>query len=165
MKTMMRQNTKSDVPFDAAWKPIFECAILEVFEMMAGARLELSPDNMDEPCGEQTAMVGLAGALRGMVTLRCSQSTAAGFASLMLGGTAGSNASTVRDALGELTNMIAGNFKAKISNLADSCVLSVPTVITGEDYSMSTLEPNDGFSIPLSFNSEPIWVTLVTHGS
>jgi len=165
MRATMKQGNKPEVAFDPNWKPIFECAILEVFEMMAGTSLELRTDCTDEPRGEQTAMVGLAGALRGMVTLRCSHAAAAKFASLMLGGSAGSTPSTIRDALGELTNMIAGNFKAKISNLADSCVLSVPTVITGEDYSMSTIEPNDGISTPLNFGEEPIWVTLIAHAS
>lgn len=65
--------------------------------------------------------------------------------------------------LGELCNMIAGKFKAKISNLADPCMLSVPTVITGEEYSMSTLEPVDGLTLALTFNGEPIWVSLIAH--
>jgi chemotaxis protein CheX len=147
MRAMMKQGTKSAVPFDPAWKSIFECAILEVSDMMAGTRLEVNPSCLDEPRGEQTAMVGLAGSLCGMVTFRCSQVAASKFASLMLGGSAGSSQSTIRDALGELCNMIAGNFKAKISNLADSCVLSVPTVITGDDYSMSALEPSEGLSL------------------
>jgi chemotaxis protein CheX len=165
MGAMLKQGAKAEITFDPAWKPIFEQAIVEVFEMMAGTRLDLNPENAEEPRGEQTAMVGLAGSLRGMVTLRCSHGAAAQFASLMLGGSAGSTPSMIRDALGELTNMIAGNFKAKISNLADSCVLSVPTVISGDDYSMSMLEPNEGITTPLLFGTEPIWVTLVTHQS
>lgn len=164
MRTLTRQGMKAVVPFDPNWKSVLECAILEVFEMMAATRLELNPANTDEPRGDQTAMVGLAGALCGMMTIRCSQRVAAKFASQMLDGASTSSPSTIRDALGELCNMIAGNFKAKISNLADSCVLSVPTVITGEDYSMSTLEPNEGLTIALNFDSEPIWVALVTHG-
>jgi CheY-specific phosphatase CheX len=35
--------------------------------------------------------------------------------------------------LGELCNMLAGTFKAKFSSLADRCILSVSTVITGEN--------------------------------
>ena len=151
------------VHFDPNWKSILECAVVEVFEMMAGTRLELNPATDGEPQGEQTAMVGMAGALCGITTLRCSREAAARFASLMLGGDAVSNPSTARDAIGELCNMIAGNFKAKIGNLADSCMLSVPTVITGESYSMETAEPSDGFTIPLTFEGEPVWVSLVVH--
>jgi len=131
--------------------------------MMANVRLEPDPAPTAEPSGEQTAMVGMAGALCGMTTVRCSRATAARLASLMLGGDAASNPSTARDALGEICNMIAGNFKAKVSNLADHCMLSVPTVITGEDYSMETPEPSEGATLAFTFDGEPVWVALIIH--
>ena len=149
------------VAFDATWKTIMECAALEVFELMAGVRPELLATT-EEPAGEQTAMVGMAGALCGMTTLRCSRVTGARFASLMLGDDA-SNPSASRDALGELCNMIAGNFKSKISNLADHCMLSVPTVISGESYSLETAEPTEGISVALKFEGQPLWVSLIIH--
>lgn len=140
-----------------------ECAVIEVFQLMANAQLEANPASTDEPHGEQTAMVGLAGALCGMATLRCSQKTAGKFAASMLGGDAGSNPATVQDALSELCNMIAGNFKAKVSNLADHCMLSVPTVITGEDYSLDAPDPSDGFTVALTYEGDPLWVALIIH--
>ena len=163
MKSTTNPASPRVVPFDAAWKSILECAALEVFEMMAGARLVLDPAPTEEPRGEQTAMVGMAGALCGMTMLRCSKATAVKLASLMLGGDAASNPSTARDALGELCNMIAGNFKAKISNLADHCMLSVPTVITGDDYSMDATEPSEGVMVALAYDGEPIWIGLIIH--
>jgi len=75
----------------------------------------------------------------------------------------GHAAASARDALGELCNMVAGNFKAKVSSLADACMLSVPTVIAGEDYSMDTAEPAEGVTIALVYENENIWITLVTH--
>jgi CheY-specific phosphatase CheX len=96
-------------------------------------------------------------AARGKVRAR---RTAAKLASLMLGEDAATNLCTARDAPGELCNMIAGNFKAKISNLADHCLLSLPTVISGEDY--STTEPSDGFIVAVFFDGEAICVELVT---
>jgi chemotaxis protein CheX len=60
-------------------------------------------------------------------------------ASKMLGIDAGSNGDEVQDAVGEVCNMVAGNFKNKIAGLGDGCQLSVPTVITGEDYCLRTL--------------------------
>jgi chemotaxis protein CheX len=147
--------------FDATWKTIMECAALEVFELMAGVRPELITTT-DEPSGEQTAMVGMAGALCGMTTLRCTKVTGARLASLMLGDD-GSNPSAARDALGELCNMIAGNFKSKITNLSDHCMLSVPTVISGENYSLETSEPTEGATVALKFEGQPIWVSLIIH--
>jgi chemotaxis protein CheX len=163
MSPMSKAITPISIEFDPNWKSVMELAAVEVFELMAGVRPELRADSTEEPKGGQTAMVGLAGALCGMTTVRCSRTTAAKLASLMMGEDAAANPSTARDALGELCNMIAGNFKAKISNLADHCLLSVPTVISGEDYSMETTEPSDGFIVSLVFDGEPIWVELITH--
>jgi chemotaxis protein CheX len=163
MRPASKAASQLSAQLDPTWKTILECAVLEVFEMMAGVRLELESAPAQEPSGEHTAMVGLAGALCGMVTIRCSKSTSGKLASLMLGGDPASNPSTAGDALGELCNMVAGNFKAKISSLADHCMLSVPTVITGGDYSMETAEPAEGITIALTMDGSLIWVALVTH--
>lgn len=151
------------VPFDANWKNILECASLEVFEMMAGARLQsIPPPSEDNGC-DQTAMVGMAGALCGMTTLRCSHATASKLASLMLGGDTITGSYTLRDALGELCNMIAGNFKAKVSTLGDHCMLSVPTVISGTDYVIAPTESNERVTVTLTFADATIWISLVAH--
>jgi len=81
----------------------------------------------------------------------------------MLGGEAASHPATARDALGELCNMVAGNFKAKISGLADRCMLSVPTVISGSDYTMETVEPTAAVAIVFTYENDPVRVSLVTH--
>jgi len=74
-------------------------------------------------------MVGLAGALCGMITIRCPSDTAVKLASKMAGDEAAKDPNIVGDATRELCNMVAGNFKAKVTSLADHCMLSVPTVI------------------------------------
>jgi chemotaxis protein CheX len=160
---MTHHRTPATVPFDPNWKIIMECAALEVFEMMANVRLTLNPSPTEVPAGGQTAMVGMAGALCGMTTIRCTRAIAIKLAALMLGEEAISNPASARDALGELCNMVAGNFKAKIAGLAGACMLSVPTVIAGEDYSMETAEPAEGVTIALVYEGENIWVTLLTH--
>jgi chemotaxis protein CheX len=150
--------------FDPHWNNILECAALEVFEMMLGVHFALNPSPAEGgPRGEQTAMVGMAGALCGMATIQCSKAVAAKCASLMLGGDAASNPGTANDALGELCNMVAGNFKAKISTLADHCMLSVPTVISGENYCMETAQPSERMVVPLLYEGNSVWVTLIVH--
>jgi chemotaxis protein CheX len=163
MNLATKSSSPISVAFDASWKTILECAAFEVFEMMVGVRPELNSASTGAPTGEQTAMVGMAGALCGMTTLRCAKATSARFAALMLGGAATSDASSSGDALGELCNMVAGNFKSKISTLADRCLLSVPTVITGGDYSMETSAPTQCIIVPLLFEGQPIWVALIIH--
>lgn len=163
MRSIANPMQQTPGQIESSWKAILECAAVEVFEMMAGVHLEPSPSPAEESRGEQTAMVGMAGALCGMITLRCSQRASAKLASLMLGQDAASSPTTARDALGELCNMVAGNFKAKINALKDRCVLSVPTVITGEDYSMEAADPNEGVTVALTFDGELVWVCLIAH--
>ena len=163
MSVMTNRATHPQVPFDPHWKSILESSSLEVFQMMTGATLQVEASADREPGGHETAMVGMAGALCGMTSIRCSTPAAAKLASLLLGGEAVSNRAMIADALGELCNMVAGNFKAKINTLADHCLLSVPTVISGSDYSMHTSEPTDGAQVLLNYEGEMIWVMLTIH--
>jgi chemotaxis protein CheX len=98
-----------------------------------------------------------------MITVRCSSAAAGKLAGQMLGGDAANDPSLTGDAMGEICNMVAGNFKSKITGLADSCMLSVPTVIWGEDYVVQTASANEGFQLALSLDGEPVWFSLHIH--
>jgi len=148
---------------ESTWKTLLECSAIEVFEMMANVHLEALASPEGEPRGDFTAMVGMAGALCGMTSVRCPRTLAAKLAAAMLGEESTSNPSAPEDALGELCNMVAGNFKSKISNLADHCLLSVPTVISGEDYTMQPLQPVQSFVSAFRYDGTQIWVSLVVH--
>jgi chemotaxis protein CheX len=155
--------SQTQVRPEPAWKTLLESAAVEVFEMMASVRLEPMPVPEGEPAGDRTAMVGMAGALCGMATIRCTSETAMKLAARMLDGEAAANPATVGDALGELCNMVAGNFKSKVSGLNDRCMLSVPTVISGEDYVLQAVSSNEGFSLALSLEGSPVWFSLIIH--
>jgi chemotaxis protein CheX len=158
------------VPLDPAWKSVLDCASVEVFEMMAGARLTpyvvpaVQPGAEAVPLEESgmTAMVGLAGALCGMITIRCPSDTAIKLASKMAGDEAAKDPNIVGDAMGELCNMVAGNFKAKITSLADHWMLSVPIVISGDNYVMQAAEPSEALQVALNLDNSPIWISLIT---
>jgi chemotaxis protein CheX len=155
-------HTRQHQGIDPHWKSILECAAIEVFNMMAGLEIVPFAEPPGTPAGEQTAIVGLAGALCGMITVRCSTTAATKVAANMLGGDAAGNPSMISDAMGEVCNMVAGNFKAKITSLANDCMLSVPTVITGDNYAIQTVPPNEGFELALSLEGEPVWFSLIT---
>jgi chemotaxis protein CheX len=158
------------LPLDPAWKVVLECATLEVFHMMAGVGLIAHPPAAHDPIPESaakkqrglTAMVGVAGVLCGITTIHCSADTAIRLASKMVGDEATKDPNIVSDALGELCNMVAGNFKAKIPTLSDHCMLFVSTIITGENYAMQSAEPNESLIVPLSFDGSPMQIALIT---
>jgi chemotaxis protein CheX len=157
------KTTSLAIQIEPAWKNILECAAIEVFELMASVKLEPMDSSAGKPHGDTTAIVGMAGALCGMTAIRCSRESAGKLASCMLGSEASSNSSTIGDALGELCNMVAGNFKSKFSSLAEHCMLSVPTVISGEDYSMQPIDPFETVVVALDYEGSAIWITLIVH--
>ena len=58
------------------WLPILELAAQEVFEIMLGTQLTLATKSEPLPQGELTAIVALAGSLRGTVTFCCGSQSA-----------------------------------------------------------------------------------------
>lgn len=108
-------------------------------------------------------MVGLAGALCGILTVSCNKKTAFDVAKCMLGPEIAESEEQVSDALGEVCNMIAGNFKNKLSNASQTCMLSVPTVIKGEEYSYRSLADGEALETVMLLNNEPLSVCLQLH--
>lgn len=154
----MNTAQQNGTPADArdSWGMVLELAAREVFSLMLGVELT----SVTEPVSEEgitiTSMVGLAGSLCGLLSLRCSTHSAALMASKMLGIDVGSNSDEIQDAVGEVCNMVAGNFKNKISGLGDGCQLSVPTVITGESYSLRTLTNDCTIDSEFLFEGSPL---------
>lgn len=146
-------------PRHEEWTPLLEVAAREVFELMLGSQLAL-PTTAEEPILTITSMVGLAGQMCGVLSLRCDGKSAALMASKMLGIKPDQVGPEMSDALGEVCNMIAGNFKNKISGMGDGCMLSVPTVITGNDYSLYSQADSPGVEVRLLFEDMPIAISL-----
>ena len=144
------------------WIPLLEMATREVFELMLSCQLTPVP-SMDESSMNVTSMVGLAGQLCGVITVRCHEKTAVLMASKMLGLPVEKVGQDFADALGEVCNMVAGNFKNKIAGLSDGCMLSPPSVITGSDYSLHSLADSPGLEVRMLFENLPIVITLQVH--
>ncbi len=141
------------------WLPVLELAVEEVFEIMVGYRVKPVAQAAHRPKGEFTAMVGLAGALCGILTVCCDAQTAGQVAKCMLGDTAKSE-EEVADALGEICNMIAGNFKNKLAGTDDRCMLSVPTVISGGEYNFYSLADGNFMETVMLFEGAAVAVRL-----
>lgn len=144
------------------WHSTLQLAVQEVFELMLGSSLEIPTQPQVEDGLAITAMVGMAGQLCGVLTVRCSEQSAARVASHMLGRDTDKSDPEMWDAMGEISNMVAGNFKNKITGLGDGCLLSVPTVISGGDYNLRVLV-NEEIRSVLLFEGEPLVVTLEVH--
>jgi len=146
----------------AEWGKLIETAVREVFEMMLGCpvnRVEPTP----EPDGDITAMVGLAGGLSGVVSVRCDLETANLLASKMLGINTKEAESATRDALGEIANVVAGTLKTKVPGLEDTCFLSTPTVVIGHGFKVYSLGNSTTTEVLMDVEGAHVWFILDAH--
>jgi chemotaxis protein CheX len=83
---------------------------------------------------EVTGVIGLSGKAKGAVALSLCREAALSASAAMLGQRPSDVNHDVTDAVGELTNMIAGGAKARLEHLSLSA--SLPTVIVGQGHVM-----------------------------
>jgi len=143
------------------WHEALQNATLEVFEALLGIRLE--PAAQEYSLMEFTAMVGLAGDLRGAISVSCSKATAVEMTERMLQAEYTSEAQ-IWDALGEVCNVLAGRFKNGPPRITHNCVLSVPTVITGSNYIQHSLAGSN-LKQCYRMRDQAVLITLAVHES
>jgi CheY-specific phosphatase CheX len=143
------------------WRSVLHDAAREVFLMMVGSELSAPEQRNPTVLSEVAGMVGLAGELCGVLTIRCTP----GHQPARLPARCGTYPKTRRlprqpNAVGEVCSMVAGSFKAKIAGLEGRCMLSVPTVISGDGYELHSLASGERIDLPLMFQGEPLWFSL-----
>lgn len=109
-----------------------------------------------------TAAIHISGDFHGGIRLDCSRVLIRRAAAIMFNQPEDQlNDDDERDVVGELTNVVAGNIKALIPG---SNSISLPTIIDGSDYRVSTLDvkSSEGFSFTL--DGEGMTVTVLEHG-
>jgi len=107
-----------------------------------------------------TGMVGMAGIYSGILSIHCPQQLALTITSNMLGMDVSEVGEDVNDALGEIANMLGGHVKQVLSKGGLDLNLSIPTVISGESYSVNCMADKDCVIIPFSWNDEGFLVGL-----
>ena len=159
----------ASVPGRESWGPLLQLAAQEVFDTMLGAGLTVPPeaapdsdlDNDLDSGLDITAMVGLAGGLCGVITIRCSSHSAAVMAARLLGTEPDQSSHEMWDAIGEICNMVAGNFKNKTAGL--TCMLSIPTVITGGNYRLHSVGDEEALHLAMAFDGAAVIISLQVH--
>ncbi len=143
------------------WRAVLCETAIEVFSTMAGVTVVV-PKVVSQPTLEQmTGVIGIAGQLRAIFSLRCSQKFALGIASQMLGISIDDPGAvkTAGDTVGEVCNVVAGYFKAKVG-FADKGSLSLPTIVIGKNYTIHPTTGCERLEVPLLFESDPLMITL-----
>ena len=127
----------------------FITSIISVFDTMLGTSLtrgELFLKNSHAPEHEVSAIIGLSGKAKGTVVLSLSRETAIHITEAFLEERPTEINADVTDAIGELTNMIAGGAKAQFEQLELS--ISLPNVITGKGHTIDFPRGKSPICIP-----------------
>lgn len=107
-----------------------------------------------------TGMVGFAGIYSGVISIHCPVSLALKVTSSMLGVECDEVNEDLNDAVGEIANMLGGSVKQVLSKGGLDVKLSIPTVISGEDYTVNSLSDMDCVVIPFVVDDSKFLVGL-----
>lgn len=107
-----------------------------------------------------TGMVGFAGTYSGVISIHCPVELALKVTSNMLGIECDEVNDDLNDAIGEIANMLGGSVKQVLSKGGLDVKLSIPTVISGEDYTVNSLSDNDCVVVPFKIEGFTLLVGL-----
>ena len=107
-----------------------------------------------------TGMVGFAGTYSGVISIHCPVTLALKITSNMLGMECDEVNDDLNDAIGEIANMLGGSVKQVLSKGGLDVKLSIPTVISGEDYTVNSLSDSDCVVIPFIADGQKFLVGL-----
>ena len=138
-------------------------ATMEVFSTMV--MMEVKGDfPLKEPVSRFkcsiTGMVGFAGTYSGVISIHCPVELALKVTSNMLGVECDEVNDDLNDAIGEIANMLGGSVKQVLSKGGLDVKLSIPTVISGEDYTVNSLSDNDCVVVPFTVEGYTLLVGL-----
>lgn len=114
-------------------------AVSGVFATMLQIPLQVEPHGSPVRNGEAqvAGSVGFIGPLSGVVYVYSTQTFARRMTSELLGTRDKVPADEmVNDAVGEITNMIVGNIKSRLTDRGMSCVLTIPSIVRGSHFSI-----------------------------
>ena len=136
----------------------------EVFETMVFKKLTKgSPIEGDalRPRSNVVGLVGFGGSLSGLVAFYATFIAAEEIAGSMLGVPAAHLNGDVPDAIGELTNMIAGGFRLKLAERGETLAISIPSVTIGSDFYTKYASNVQRILCPFRMDDNEICVELI----
>jgi chemotaxis protein CheX len=140
-------------------KQDLETVMGSVFTTMLGIEAWPSEERCPGSAGLLTAAVYLTGEWQGAICIHCYPPQACDFAGRFLGMPPGETVDDdVRDVMGELANMVAGNLKC---TFCPGIRVSIPSVVDGRGYSLRVCGGHVVCQTGFHTAGGPVWVTLI----
>lgn len=138
-------------------------ATLEVFRAMTQMEPRRGTPRLkgrEDVSYDVSGVVGLTGNVQGFVVLSFRQSAALYVVSAFLGEEVQALDDGVRDAVGELANMVAGGAKRVLAEAGYDLRISIPSVIVGPNHTISRPTGIPCFEVPFETDAGPFSVEL-----
>jgi len=155
---------------DQNLKKLLVMSTKEVFQKMISVDLSLNKDIIPGPAlfdnqKHILATIGFAGGWTGSVTFQCSAMF--GFtltAKMLMTDIKSLEGKDVRDAMGEIVNMVGGKFKAcfaeSFNDGVEAFKMSVPIVTTGKDFHVLNMKTVSVMEVVMDSGVEKVSVSL-----
>jgi len=128
-------------------------AVIDVLATMAMVRAKPGKPYLNTlriAKGDVTGLIGVSGFADGIISLTLDQSCVLKIVSNMLGEEFNSIDDEIADAVGELTNMIAGQARTHLADVGMNFKAGTPSVVIGKNHVLNHIGNSPILSIPFS---------------
>lgn len=128
-------------------------AVIDVLKTMAMIKASPGKPYLNKErtaAGDVTGLIGVTGYAEGVISLTLTEACVLRIVSNMLGEEFNSINDEIADAVGELTNMIAGQARTHLADAGMSFQAATPSVFTGKNHTLKHIGGSPILSIPFS---------------
>ncbi|MBW1739586.1 MAG: chemotaxis protein CheX [Deltaproteobacteria bacterium] len=128
-------------------------ATINVLETMAFTKAEagkpyLKKDQVAQ--GDVTGVIGLIGGVSGTISVSFTEKSILSIVSNMFGEEMKELNEEIKDAVGEITNMISGQARQELEGMGISLKAAIPSVIVGKNHSINHITKHPIIAIPFN---------------
>ncbi|MBW1765433.1 MAG: chemotaxis protein CheX [Deltaproteobacteria bacterium] len=138
-------------------------ATLHVLETMASTRAQPGKPYLKKnqaAQGDVSAVIGLTGEVKGTISVSFTEKSILAIVSSMFGEEMKELNDDIKDAAGEIANMISGQARQKLEELGRSLKAAIPTVIMGRDHSVSHITSQPIVAIPFTTDNGELTIEV-----
>ena len=126
-------------------------------ELDVGAPIEGPGGEVDS---NLTSMLGLGKDIKGMLAVHCPASVAKDITGTFLGMEVTELDDDVKDAIGEIANMVAGNLKIFFQEHDMTIELAIPTTVVGKSFRTAGMSGAIRIAVPFTMNGATFLIEL-----
>jgi chemotaxis protein CheX len=122
---------------------------------------EESSDRPGDILSNVTSMIGLGGDMRGMLSIHCPAAVALEITGALIGMEVAELDDDVKDAIGEIANMVAGNIKVSFAGAGIGVELAIPSSVIGKAFRVCGFSGATRCLVKFDIPAGTFWVELL----